>query len=124
MHLRGFSPNVDAGSNARVHRFDKERESVDYERIDRTGGKHRFNRIAHEDEQSQDALEAWLALTESYAAPALHKLLDDHTKPTKAERFNLCMYIAFLGARTPHALAMSETLNAMSLDMEWGDDDA
>lgn len=120
MHLRGFSPNADTDKGARVFRFDKDRQAVDYERVDRSGGGRRFNRISHEEEEKRDGVEVWLGLIESYAAPDLVKLVGQRTKPTKPGRFNLGMYIAFLGARTPHALAMSQTINKMSLDLHWG----
>lgn len=120
MQLRGFSPEPEPHKDARVWQLDKERGVIDYSRVDRTGGGHRFNRIAHEDEAKRDAVEGFLSVIESYAAPALERMIRERTAPTKAERFAISMYVGMLGARTPRALDAGQTMNSMALDLYWG----
>jgi hypothetical protein len=88
--------------------------------VERAGGGQYFNRVTSKEEEQSDAVEGWLSVVESYAGPALRRLVETQAAPDKADRFTIAFYVALLGARTPHALQGAQAMSSMFLDLHWG----
>ena len=77
---------------------------IEEKRVARVGGEVRFNRVKGADNSYTNAVEAWLAIVEQHAAPAIERLIVTRARPSKADRITIAFYLALQSGRTPLGL--------------------
>ena len=94
--------------------------------VEAAASRHRFYAIHEEDGTTHNRVEAYLALVESHAAPAVRRLLDDPTGLVRTDAATISHHLALLLARTPLAterIASSvDQIMRLLMSNEFGDE--
>jgi hypothetical protein len=122
--LRRFSPRRE-----RIWQLDTGNGRTDDQRIDRAASKRRLYEFKDEDGEPNADTEAWLALIEKHAAPALRRMESPGPILGLADwdRATIAFFLALLRGRTPATLKNLEQFSAQALQVYfgsfWSDDD-
>jgi hypothetical protein len=95
--------------------------------VEAAASRHRFYAIHEEDGTTHNRVEAYLALVESHAAPAVRRLLDDPPGLLRTDAATISHHLALLLARTPLATeriasSVDQTMRLL-MSSEFGDEE-
>jgi hypothetical protein len=92
----------------RVVQLDIKTGRPDRVRPDSAASRRRFYTVVDEDGEKNDWIESFLALVETYAAPALRRLEKDPLNLGAGDRQTIAIFLALQGSRTPIGLEKLE----------------
>ena len=115
--LRRFSPRRE-----RIWQLDTGNGRTDDQRIDRAASKRRLYEFKDEDGEPNADTEAWLAMIERHAAPALRRM--ENPGPILGladwDRATIAFFLALLRGRTPAMLSNLEKFSAQAFQVYFG----